>query len=68
MGEYLYIPISDDEEEKDIDWNASSEILPTHTKAFVAYLSLLLISLIMNVLLLLHHFPKSCPAERGITT
>jgi hypothetical protein len=68
MSEYLYIPISDDEEEKGIDWNASSEILPTHAKAFIAYLSLLLISLIMNVLLLLHHFPKSCPAECEITT
>ena len=58
-----YQPVCRDEEEhiltepedKDgVSWNSNStEIIPTNTRSFVAYLSLLLLSLSANVLLVM---------------
>ena len=55
-----------DEEEKDYNWNDTTEIIPTHTRSFVIYLSVLLISLSANILLLLRdgHL-QSCPLDLG---
>lgn len=65
MGKDQYLPVRTEEEEKGIDWNSSSEIIPTNTRGFITYLSILLISLIANIFLLLHHFPRSCPEDLG---
>jgi hypothetical protein len=52
-----YQPLSGDEdgdmEEKGIDWNASTEIIPTHTRVFGVCMSVFLLSLSINVLLVL---------------
>lgn len=55
-----YLPVREEEEGKGIDWNSGSEIIPTNTRGFITYISILLISLSMNVLLVLHHFPQAC--------
>jgi len=58
-----YQPVCRDEEENisaesedknGISWNSNStEIIPTNTRSFVAYLSLLLLSLSANILLVM---------------
>ena len=52
-----YRPLSGEEEgdveEKDFEWNESTEIIPTHTRSFIACMSIFLLSLSANVLLVL---------------
>jgi len=60
---------TDDDEEKVYSWNETTEIIPTHTRSFVFYLSVLFISLSANVLLLLHSASlKYCSPDLGKTT
>ncbi|KAH7108673.1 hypothetical protein B0J11DRAFT_500151 [Dendryphion nanum] len=65
-----YVPVSSEETEqnnaeKGIEWNSSSEIIPSNTRSFVVSLSILLISLSANIILLLHHFPRTCQEDGG---
>ncbi|KAF2014374.1 hypothetical protein BU24DRAFT_213519 [Aaosphaeria arxii CBS 175.79] len=66
-----YAPVSSDDDpnapEKGIDWNSSSEIIPSNTRSFIAYLTILVISLSANVLLLLHRVPSNGTEDTGRT-
>lgn len=69
-GEYLPVLSKDDGEdvqETDSSWNSSLGVKSVKTRGFLAYLSVLLTSLIINVLLLLHHFSQSCTVDYGKT-
>jgi hypothetical protein len=63
-----YQPVSAGDEEKVYNWDDTTEIIPTHTRSFVFYLSVLFISLSANVLLLLRNASlKSCSPDLGKT-
>jgi hypothetical protein len=42
-----------DEKSLGVDWSDSTQIIPTHTRSFIIYMSIFLISLMTNVLLVL---------------
>jgi hypothetical protein len=68
MKSTSYLPVSDEEAEvKRVDWIPTTKRVPNDSCGFITYLSILLISLSTNVLLLLHHPPKTCPKDLGKT-
>lgn len=63
-----YQPVNADDEEKTYNLNETTDIIPTHTRSFVLYLSVLFVSLSANVLLLLRNGSlQSCSPDLGKT-
>ncbi|KAF2111171.1 hypothetical protein BDV96DRAFT_614945 [Lophiotrema nucula] len=58
----------DEEKSNPIDSSTSSTSSSSHTISSILYLSTLLISLSLNIILLLRHTPPTCPPDLGKST